>query len=45
MSPHSPLIYTKVSTIYFETIGKFTVDLSQESVFIDRFHRIDPTKT
>ena len=25
--------------------SKFTVDLSQESVFIDRFHRIDPTKT
>ena len=25
--------------------SKFTVDLSQESVLIDRFHRIDPTKT
>ena len=26
-------------------ISKFTVDLSQELVFIDRFHRIVPTKT
>ena len=101
MSPHSLLICTKVSTIYFEVVCEqallfgrarrvsreraserrrslsltprsrvlarlaslaqtgelarrlisrpwvvnFTVDLSQEAVFIDRVHRIDPTKT
>ena len=38
-------IVTKLVLYISRPFSKFTVDLSQESVFIDRFHRIDPTKT
>ena len=45
MSPYSRSFMPKLVLYISRPFSKFTVDLSQESVLIDRFHRIDPTKT